>query len=42
MLVMAQTLNEISQAKETLTYLLQNLGLVINFKNMQLTPVKEI
>ena len=42
MLVMAQTLKEISQAKETLIFLLQNLGFVINFKKSQLTPVKEI
>ena len=42
MLVMAQTLQEISQAKETLIFLLQNLGFVINFKKSQLTPVKEI
>ena len=42
MLVMAQTLKEISQAKETLIFLLQNLGFVINFKKSQLTPVIEI
>ena len=42
MLVMAQTLKEISQAKETLIFLLQNLGFVINFKKSQLGPVKEI
>ena len=42
MLVMFQTLKEISQAKETLIFLLQNLGFVINFKKSQLTPVKEI
>ena len=42
MLVMVQTLKEISQAKETLIFLLQNLGFVINFKKSQLTPVKEI
>ena len=35
-------LKEISQAKETLIFLLQNLGFVINFKKSQLTPVKEI
>ena len=35
MLVMAQTLKEISQAKETLISLLQNLGFVINFKMPQ-------
>ena len=40
--VMAQTLKEILQAKETLIFLLQNLGFVINFKKSQLTPVKEI
>ena len=34
-------LKEISQAKETLIFLLQNLGFVINFKKSQL-PVKEI
>ena len=34
MLVMAQ--------KETLIFPLQNLGIVINFKKSQLTPVKEI
>ena len=32
MLVMAQKLKEISQAKETLIFPLQNLGIVINFK----------
>ena len=42
MLVMAQTLKEILQAKETLIFLLQNLGFVINIKKSQLTPVKEI
>ena len=42
MLVMAQTLKEILQAKETMIFLLQNLGFVINFKKSQLTPVKEI
>ena len=42
MLVMAQTLKEISQAKETLIFLLQNLGFVINLKKSQLKPVKEI
>ena len=42
MLVMAQTLKEISQAKETLIFLLQNLGFLINFKKSQLTSVKEI
>ena len=39
--VMVQTLKEISQAKETLIFLLQNLSFVINLKNSQLTPVKE-
>ena len=39
---MIQTLKEISQAKETLIFLLQNLGFVINFKKSQLTLVKEI
>ena len=42
MSVMAQTLKEISQAKETLIFLLQNLSFVINLKMSQLTPVKEI
>ena len=42
MIVIAQTLKKISQAKETLIFLLQNLGFVINFKKSQLTPVKEI
>ena len=42
MLVMAQTLEEIFQAKETLIFLLQNLGFVINIKKWQLTPVTEI
>ena len=42
MLAMAQTLKEILQAKETLIFLLQNLGFVINLKKSQLTPVKEI
>ena len=32
MLVMAQMFKEISQAKERLIFLLQNLGFVINFK----------
>ena len=42
MLAMAQTLKEILQAKETLIFLLQNLGFVIYLKKSQLTPVKEI
>ena len=42
MSVMAQTLKEISQAKETLIFLLQKLSFVINLKMSQLTPVKEI
>ena len=42
MSVMAQTLKEISQANETLIFLLQNLSFVINLKMSQLTPVKEI
>ena len=37
MLVTAQTLKQILQAKETLIFLLQNLA----FKKSQLTPVKE-
>ena len=41
MLVMVQTLNEISQAKETLIFLLQNLGFLLLFKMSQLTSVKE-
>ena len=41
MLVMSQTLKEISQAKETLIFLLQSLGFVMNFKKSQLAPVKE-
>ena len=41
MLVIAQTLKEILQAKETLIFLFQNLDFVINIKD-QLTPVKEI
>ena len=41
MLLMAQKLKEISQAKETFIFPLQNLGIVINFKKSQLTPVKE-
>ena len=41
MLVMVQTLNEISQAKETLIFLLQNLGFLLLFKKSQLTSVKE-
>ena len=42
MLVTAQTLKEILQAKETLIFLLQNLAFyVINFKKSQLTAVKE-
>ena len=42
MLLMAQTLKGSLQAKETLIFLLQNLGFVINIKKSQLTPVKEI
>ena len=42
MLVMAQMFKEISQAKETSIFLLQNLGFVINFKKLQQTPVKEV
>ena len=42
MLVMVEMLNEVLQAKETLIFLLQNLGFVINSKNSQLIPVKEI
>ena len=41
MLVIAQTLKEILQAKETLIFLFQNLDFVINIKD-QLTPVKGI
>ena len=40
--VMVQTLKEISEAKETLIFLLQNLSFVINFKKSQQTPMKEI
>ena len=39
---MTQTLKEILQAKETLIFLSQNFGFVINFKMSQLTPVKKI
>ena len=42
MLVMAQMLKEILQAKEILIFLLENLGFVINLKETQLRPVKEI
>ena len=42
MLLMAQTLKEILQAKETLIFLLKNLCFVVNIKKSQLTPVKEI
>ena len=42
MLVMAQTLKEISEGQETSIFLLQNLGFVINFKKLQQTPVKEV
>ena len=42
MLVMAQTLKVITQAKETLIFLLQNLGFMINFKKSHLSPVKKI
>ena len=42
MLVMAQTLKEISERQETSIFLLQNLGFVINFKKLQQTPVKEV
>ena len=41
-LVMAQTLKETLQAKETLIFLLQNLRFVINIKKSQLTLVKKI
>ena len=41
-LVMIQTLKEISQAKETLIFLLQNSDFVINFKKSQLALVKKI
>ena len=40
MLVIAQTLKEILQAKVTLIFLLQNSGFAINIKKSQLTPVK--
>ena len=40
MLVIAQTLKEILQAKVTLIFLLQNSGFAINIKKLQLTPVK--
>ena len=40
MLVIAQTLKEILQAKVTLIFLLQNSGFAINMKKSQLTPVK--
>ena len=40
MLVIAQTLKEILQAKVTLIFLLQNSGFAINIKRSQLTPVK--
>ena len=36
---LAQTLKEISQPKETLIFLLQNLGFVINFVKSQVTPM---
>ena len=39
MLVMAQTLKEISQAKMTLIFLLQNVAFVISLKKLLLTPV---
>ena len=42
MLAMAQILKEILQTEDTLIFLLQNLGFVINIKKSQLTPVKEI
>ena len=42
MLVIAQTLKEILQAKETLIFLLQNFGFVINFTKSQLIPVTEM
>ena len=42
MLVMAQTLKETLQAKETFIFLLQNLRFVINIKKSQLTLVKKI
>ena len=34
--VMSERLKEISESKEVLIFLLQNLGLVINFKKSQL------
>ena len=40
MLVIAETLKEILQAKVTLIFLLQNSGFAINIKKSQLTPVK--
>ena len=42
MLVMAQTLKKISQAKDILIFLLQSFGFVINFKKSQLTLMKEV
>ena len=36
---LAQTLKEILQPKETLIFLLQNLGFVINFEKSQVTPM---
>ena len=40
--VMAETLKELIQARESLIFLLQKLGFVINLKKSKLTPVKEI
>ena len=34
--VMPERLKQISESKEVLTFLLQNLGLIINFKKSQL------
>ena len=41
-LLILKTLVKIIQARKALVILLQNLGFVINVKNPQLAPVKEI
>ena len=42
MLHIAQKFSELIQTQETLIFLLQNLGFVINLKKFQLAPVKKI
>ena len=42
MLLMSQTIELIEMARDTTTFLLQNLGFVVNQKKSQMTPVKQI